>query len=204
MMERLGVRRGCGKRLRLDNSGMDDEDTVRLQFTYVYDDFHPKTRWWKRISWIDGVGWIALIVAGALVFTKLTEKVDGGWKWRGQRGINPIVVYMLIVGAGVWFARIQRRGRAAWERANQPELFVFLISRDGIVWERGPMRVESNWSGFSGYEETDMGFTITGTPGNDSLYFPARVMTEEQRVMLRRLVSEGTSKTRGFEVLPKV
>jgi hypothetical protein len=177
------------------------QDPLRLEFTYRYEDIAPTLSWRQRLSWIDLLGWLTLAAAAVVLFMIFGEAVDPAKKqsnWNGKE----FLPYLLVFGVGYLFSRFKSGGRANWEKDNPPQVMTFLISPAGITLQQAAATFEFQWKAFKSIETTDRGIFLHPTPGYSSLYFPRRVMTEEQLEQFHRLATEALNTPNAFEVLP--
>ena len=177
---------------------MSDADiSIRLEFTYVYEDFFPSRSLRGLFTWRKILMWVVVLGLGVVGFWFFSRppEVEG----EGVRQMNSFPWIFTVFLAFMVFKQFHRMSRKKWAATYPQQRWVITFSRLGIVIELPTQRMEMQWTTYKRFEERD-GWFILHSVDNQSLPLPMRVIPEERVDDLRRLIEEQLSYSGGFPV----
>jgi len=175
---------------------------IRLEFTYVYEDFFPPVPWRELFTWRKIAGWLIVLGLGVLAFVVFRRPSDIEAEERGWSGsfLAEGVLFLGLCVAIMLFYKRQRMSRKQWEStypSQQP--WVMTFSNSSILIELPTQRIELQWTTYNRFEETERWF-ILHTIDNQPLHLPLRAIPAERADDLRKLIAAQLSRSGGFPV----
>ena len=174
---------------------------IRIEFTYVYEDYFPSVAWHRLFTLRKIAGWLIVLGLGVLAFIAFRrppapEAEAGG---RGYALADNFLLFLGISAAIVLFYRYRRMSRKKWESTYPQQPWVMTFSQSHILIETPALRTEMQWTAFNRFEETDRWFVLHSIE-NHPLHLPARAIPAERVDDLRKLIAAQLSRSGGFPV----